>query len=105
MRDMADTAFAKQLRAAVAGTLDSGYRLHRQAALWPPGRRGERLQPRQAWATIARESHLFCGQYSTGAGRGSAGRQSNGVVLCAAGVLDRKSTRLNSSHLGISYAV
>src|SRR6266850_2172245 len=28
-----------------------------------------------------------------------------GVVLCVAGLADRKSTRLNSSHLVISYAV
>ena len=65
MHDMADTAFANQLRAAVERTLDSGHRLHREAALWPPGRRGERLQPRQAWSSIARVSHLFCGQQST----------------------------------------
>src|SRR5713101_1376497 len=59
MRDMADAAFANQLRAAVERTLDSGYRFDREAALWAPGRRGERLQPRQAWSPLARVSHLF----------------------------------------------
>src|SRR6266496_4362596 len=86
--DLADTAFANQLRAAVERTLDSGHRLDREAALWTPGRRGERLQPWQTRSALARVSHLFCGQCSAGAGGGSAGWQSDGVVLRTTGVLE-----------------
>src|SRR5713226_1641782 len=55
MRGMAGTAFANQLRAAVTRTLDFGHRLNREAALRPPGRCGEGLQPGKP----GRPSHVY----------------------------------------------
>src|SRR5262245_66115600 len=55
-------------------------------------------------STLFPYTTLFRSQAEEGlAGRLHVGRQSGAVLQGAA--LDRKSTRLNSSHLGISYAV
>src|SRR2546428_3525051 len=88
MRGVADTAFANQLRAAAERTVDTGHRHNSEATLRPPGRRSEGVQSRQTGPSVARVSHLFCGQYSTRAGRGSTGWQPDGVILRATRVVE-----------------
>src|SRR3712207_7565894 len=58
----------------------------------------------------ARRRMRHAGRVRRNAGSGVAGRQGEGTVAAGTGirhdhVLDRKSTRLNSSHANISYAV
>src|SRR6266568_8742876 len=88
MHGVANTAFAEQLRAAAERTLDTGHRHDGEATLRPPGRRREGVQSRQAGSSVARVSHLFCGQYSTRAGRRSTGWQPDGVIPRTTGVVE-----------------
>src|SRR5256885_15473449 len=49
--------------------------------------------------------YTCCSRWSGGTGSGASGAPQRGQKRIVAGARDRKSTRLNSSHLVISYAV
>src|SRR3712207_7917967 len=59
-----------------------------------------------AYSSIAHAGFLLTGVIALGAGEGGAGGLSATMFyLLVYGLTDRKSTRLNSSHANISYAV
>src|SRR5579864_706262 len=84
---MAEEASESQLRAAAGGAVGFGYGHDRKATLRTSARRQAGLQPEQARAAVACLSHLVHCQPADRPGRGGAGRKSDGLVVCAAGVV------------------
>ena len=88
LQQLAAPASAAELRGAAGRALDPRRRLQRQAALRAPAGRQARLQPEQAGPSLARLPHLLCGQPAAGAGGGNAAGQPDGIVVCAAAVVE-----------------
>src|SRR5256885_6342084 len=79
--------------------------LFRSRAIPPPGRRARGLHARRVRALHPGRSPQVGRDREGFGGAGGLRRPPSGTSLDSAGCLDRKSTRLNSSHLVISYAV
>src|SRR5450432_3153294 len=73
-----------QLRATAGRDMGLGYGYDSEAVVRSPGRCEGGVQPAKARTTFARVSQLFHCELTTGNGRGSAGRESDGGIVCAA---------------------
>src|SRR5665213_4436137 len=86
-RGVAEEATEGQLRTAAGRAVGFGHRHHRQTALRASAGRNAGLQSNQARTSVARLSQFIHRQPADRAGRGSASRESNSVVVCTSGVV------------------
>src|ERR1039458_835958 len=96
------------LRRTQSPAIPIGKGSRNQEAQRRPDLQGRRKRRRQRLRTGPLPSHALLRTMEPPARRGRGHKEVHGrkqVAVEAQGVADRKSTRLNSSHLGISYAV
>src|ERR1035438_2244845 len=84
--------------------VDGQYYTHASSALWPAGTKHTLWVPNLVQATAFRTQYVFGDwEFSGGSLPNPPTVTADPAITEYRAVLDRKSTRLNSSHLGISY--
>src|SRR6266581_2843843 len=84
---VAEEAAEGQLRAAAGRGVGVGCGYDGEAVVWTPGRCEGGIQSAKARASLARLSQLLHREPTDGDGRGSTSRESDGGIVCAAGVV------------------